>query len=288
MSFELLELGVMKKPLPQHVAIIMDGNGRWAETRGRNRTFGHLRGARVAREIIEACSERGIENLTLYTFSSENWLRPLEEVSFLMALLSRHLKRERANLIKNNIRFFAIGELDRLPASVLEEVNETICATANCTGLRLTFALSYGGRQDILAAARSASRDAMARIAPDLASGKISPEEAVRLAGESMTEKSFAARLQTGNARDPDLIIRTSGESRLSNFFLWQSAYSEIFITPTLWPDYGTQELEAALSWYQARERRFGRTSSQLTRANAPDTSDSTMASQSADAVTRA
>ncbi len=278
----------MKKPLPQHVAIIMDGNGRWAETRGRNRTFGHLRGARVAREIIEACSERGIENLTLYTFSSENWLRPLEEVSFLMALLSRHLKRERANLIKNNIQFFAIGELDRLPSLVLDEVSETIRATAKCTGLRLTFALSYGGRQDILGAARSAAQAMMAHLAPDLASGKISVEEAIRLAGESMTEKSFAAQLQTGGARDPDLIIRTSGEFRLSNFFLWQSAYSEIFITPTLWPDYGTQELDAALSWYQARERRYGRTSAQLARANSPDTVDSAKSSPAADAVTRA
>ena len=264
----------------------MDGNGRWAEARGRNRTFGPLRGARVAREIIEACSERGIENLTLYTFSSENWLRPLEEVSFLMALLSRHLKRERANLVKNNIQFFAIGELDRLSPSVLDEVNETIRATAKCTGLRLTFALSYGGRQDILAAARSASRDTMARLAPDLANGKISVEEAVRLAGESMTEKSFASRLQTCGARDPDVIIRTSGESRLSNFFLWQSAYSEIFITPTLWPDYGTQELDAALSWYQDRERRYGRTSAQLAPASSADTADSAN-TQVADAVIR-
>ena len=268
------------KPLPQHVAIIMDGNGRWAETRGRNRTFGHLRGARVAREIIEACSERGIENLTLYTFSSENWLRPLEEVSFLMALLSRHLKRERANLIKNNIQFFAIGELDRLPPLVLDEVNETIRATAKCTGLRLTFALSYGGRQDILGAARSAAQETMARLAPDLASGKISAEEAIRLSGELVTEKTFAARLQTRGARDPDLIIRTSGESRLSNFFLWQSAYSEIFITSTLWPDYGIQELDAALAWYQARERRYGRTSSQVASGNS--------LKPVADAVTRA
>jgi undecaprenyl diphosphate synthase len=270
----------VKKPLPQHVAIIMDGNGRWAETRGRNRTFGHLRGARIAREMIEACSERGIENLTLYTFSAENWLRPLEEVSFLMALLSRHLKRERASLIKNNIRFFAIGDLARLPASVLEEVNETIRATGHCTGLRLTFALSYGGRQDILGAARNSAQEIMARLAPDLAAGKVSAQEAVRLAGEAITENYFASRLQTAAVCDPDLIIRTSGEFRLSNFFLWQSAYSEIYITPTLWPDYGTQELDAALTWYQARERRYGRTSSQIAaKSMAPK-------SNSADAVT--
>jgi undecaprenyl diphosphate synthase len=234
--------------LPQHVAIIMDGNGRWAETRGRNRTFGHLRGARVAREIIEACSERGIENLTLYTFSSENWMRPLEEVSFLMALLSRHLKRERLNLVKNNIRFDAIGELSRLPATVLAEVNETIRATSACTGMRLTFALSYSGRQDILAAVRSLVAEGVA--------------------AESITEKSIEEKLQTAGMRDPDLIIRTSGESRLSNFFLWQSAYSELFITPTLWPDYTAIELDSAFAWYQSRERRFGRTTAQITRAN--------------------
>lgn len=232
------------KSLPQHVALIMDGNGRWAEVRGRNRTFGHLRGARVAREMIEACTERGIENLTLYTFSSENWLRPLEEVSFLMALLSRHLKRERANLVKNNIRFNAIGELGRLPPQVLDEVNETIRATMACTGMRLTFALSYGGRQDILAATKALIRSGV-------------PADAV-------TEKMLESHLCTHGMPDPDLIIRTSGESRLSNFFLWQSAYSEIFITPTLWPDYTPQELDEALSWYQTRERRFGRTTAQI------------------------
>lgn len=276
------------KSLPQHVAIIMDGNGRWAETRGRNRTFGHLRGARVAREIIEGCSERGIENLTLYTFSSENWLRPLEEVSFLMALLSRHLKRERANLIKNNIRFFAIGELARLPASVLEEVNETIRATAHCTGLRLTFALSYSGRQDILGAARSSTQAMMAQLAPDIASGKISVEDAIRKSAEAFSEKSFSKRLQTGDACDPDLIIRTSGESRLSNFFLWQSAYSEIYITPTLWPDYRTHELDVALAWYQARERRYGQTSSQLAAQGATSAQVTASADISANIVTRA
>lgn len=226
----------------------MDGNGRWAENRGRNRTFGHLRGARVAREMIEACSERGIEALTLYTFSSENWMRPLEEVSFLMALLSRHLKRERANLVKNNIQFHAIGELDRLPKSVREEVDETIRATTACNGMKLTFALSYGGRQDILAAVKSLVRDGVA--------------------ADVIDEATFESRLLTAGMRDPDLIIRTSGESRLSNFFLWQSAYSEIYITQTLWPDYTKEELETALSWYQTRERRFGRTTAQIASTN--------------------
>lgn len=258
----------MTKALPQHVAIIMDGNGRWAEVRGRNRTFGHLRGARVARETIEGCSERGIKNLTLYTFSSENWLRPLEEVSFLMTLLSRHLKRERANLVKNNIRFKAIGDLARLPENVLNEVNLTIAATAHCTGMNLTFALSYGGRQDILSASRKIAVATALEVAEKLASGEISKNEvaglAERLVSGSDFESRFESQLQTAGLRDPDLIIRTSGESRLSNFFLWQSAYSEIYITPTLWPDFDSNELGSALDWYRGRERRFGRTTAQL------------------------
>jgi undecaprenyl diphosphate synthase len=242
----------LKFNLPRHVAIIMDGNGRWAELRRRNRTFGHLRGARIAREIIEAASKRGITELTLYTFSSENWLRPLEEVSFLMALLSRHLKRERATLVKNQIQFRAIGELDRLPASVRAEVEETVRATAGCTGMKLTFALSYGGRQEILNAAKS--------LAAAAAKGEFDPST---ISDEQLTER-FQSGLLTNGMTDPDLVIRTSGEARLSNFFLWQCAYSEIYFTQTLWPDYGEEELEKALQWYGSRERRFGRTSAQI------------------------
>lgn len=241
---------------PAHVAIIMDGNGRWAELRGKNRTFGHLRGARVAREIIESCSRRGLKQLTLYTFSTENWLRPLEEVSFLMALLSRHLKRERANLVKNGIRFQTIGDIDRLPASVRAEVEETIRATEHCTGMLLTFALSYGGRQDIVGAAKT--------IAVRVAKGLLHADE--------ITEEVFSAELQTGvlskhfglTFSDPDLIIRTSGESRLSNFLLWQSAYSELYIDSVLWPDYSDSHLRMAFDWYSQRERRFGKTSAQV------------------------
>ncbi len=242
----------LKFNLPKHVAIIMDGNGRWAELRRRNRTFGHLRGARIAREIIEAASKRGLKELTLYTFSSENWLRPLEEVSFLMALLSRHLKRERATLIKNQIQFRAIGELDRLPASVRAEVEETVRATASCTGMKLTFALSYGGRQEILNAAK--------KMAVAAVSGEFDPST---ITDEQLNEK-FQSGLLTNGMTDPDLVIRTSGETRLSNFFLWQCAYSEIYFTQTLWPDYGEEELEKALHWYGSRERRFGRTSAQI------------------------
>lgn len=238
--------------LPKHVAIIMDGNGRWAELRGRNRTFGHLRGARIAREIIEAASKIGLQELTLYTFSSENWLRPLEEVSFLMALLSRHLKRERATLIKNHIRFNAIGDLNRLPAFVREEVDLTISATAHCTGMRLTFALSYGGRQDILSAARALAEQAVR--------GEFDP----RTLSQDDFSRRFESQLLTSGMSDPDLVIRTSGESRLSNFFLWQCAYSELYITSVLWPDYSESELTGALEWYAGRERRFGKTSAQV------------------------
>lgn len=230
----------------------MDGNGRWAELRGRNRTFGHLRGARVAREIIEACSKRGIEQLTLYAFSTENWFRPIEEVSFLMALLSRHLRRERANLIKNNIQFNAIGELTRLPTAVRVEVETTIAETADCDGMRLTFALSYGGRQEIV--------DTTAALLRDAAAGRLDPEQ--------FTEADFAAALhsrqQAPGLTDPDLVIRTSGETRLSNFMLWQCAYTEILFEDELWPDYTEAHLDAALDWYANRERRFGKTSAQV------------------------
>lgn len=246
----------MESNLPAHVAIIMDGNGRWAELRRRDRTFGHLRGARVAREVIEACSKLGVQNLTLYTFSTENWLRPLEEVSFLMALLSRHLKRERANLIKNGIRFQTIGELDRLPASVRAEVEATIEATRNCSGMLLTFALSYGGRHDILEAARSLMHDV----------------ELKKMSSNELTSEIFESRLQTHLATkalgrgyvDPDLVIRTSGESRLSNFLLWQCAYSELYFDPVLWPDFSEAHLRRAFDWFAERERRFGRTSAQI------------------------
>lgn len=231
---------------PRHVAIIMDGNGRWAELRRRPRTFGHLRGARIARETIEACAELGIENLTLYAFSTENWLRPLEEVSFLMALLSRHLRRERETLIKNNIRFRAIGELDRLPASVRAEVDKTIADTAHCTGLLLTFALSYGGRQDLVEATR--------KIALKVAAGELDPQQ--------IDENCVASHLATAGQPDPDLVIRTSGESRLSNFLLWQNAYAEFLVLPTLWPDFSREKLLEALAWYSQRERRFGKVSS--------------------------
>lgn len=233
--------------LPAHVAIIMDGNGRWAEMRRRDRAFGHLRGARVAKHTIETCAEMGIEQLTLYAFSTENWLRPKAEVSFLMMLLGRHMRKERSTLLKNNIRFSVIGEVSKLPPKILEEVEKTMAATSGCTGMSLTFALSYGGRQEIAEAARA--------LAIDVANGRLNADE--------INETTFAAKLQTAHMRDPDLIIRTSGEFRLSNFMLWQSAYSELYVTQTLWPDFDRAELLQAFKHFAGRERRFGRTSSQ-------------------------
>ncbi len=236
--------------LPRHLAIIMDGNGRWAELRRRDRTFGHLKGARVAKNIIETCVRMGIEQLTLYAFSTENWLRPKEEVSFLMMLLARHLRKERRTLMKNNVRFSVIGDPGRLPQVVLDEVHETIRQTSSNTGMSLTFALSYGARQEITAAIQS--------LAAEVAAGRIRPNE--------ITENMVGQYLQTSFMPDPDLIIRTSGECRLSNFLLWQAAYSELYITETLWPDFSDSELLKSFAHFRGRERRFGRTTEQIRR----------------------
>jgi len=226
----------------------MDGNGRWAEMRHRDRTFGHLKGARVAKEMIEHCAQIGVEYLTLYAFSSENWLRPKIEVAFLMTLLRRHLRKERKTLMKNNIRFSVIGDVDRLPGVVLEEISLTIEETRDNTGMNLVFALSYSGRQEIAAAMRS--------IAKSVAAGEIQPDE--------IDESMISANLQSSFMPDPDLIIRTSGEYRLSNFLLWQAAYSELYITHTLWPDFSIEELTRTLNQFTSRERRFGKTTAQV------------------------
>lgn len=234
--------------LPQHLAIIMDGNGRWATGRGHNRFFGHVRGAKAAKRIIEESTRLGIKNLTLFTFSTENWERPQEEVSFLMSLLARRLRRERSSLIKNNIRFRCIGELDRLPKSVLDEVQKTISETESCTGMNLVFALSYGGRQDLVEATK--------KVAAQVESGLLKPDQ--------ISEDLIKQNLATNFMPDPDLIIRTSGESRISNFFLWQAAYSEIYITPKMWPEFDETDLAQALATYARKERRFGKTSEQI------------------------
>ncbi len=230
-------------PKLRHLAIIMDGNGRWANSRGLDRAYGHVRGARVAKKMIESASERKIEFLTLYAFSTENWFRPLQEVNFLMRLLARHLKKERRSLIKNNIRFQTIGDLTKLPAPVQTEVLETIRATSECTGMNLIFALSYGGRQELT--------EAMKGLALQLQNKEIRIED--------ISEQLIQEHLFTRDLPDPDLIIRTSGEFRLSNFLLWQAAYSELYVTSTLWPDFKEKDLQLALDFYAGRERRFGK-----------------------------
>lgn len=226
----------------------MDGNGRWAKARGHNRFFGHVRGARVAKTLIEECARLKLRHLTLFAFSTENWFRPPEEVSFLMLLLARKLKRERALLMEQNIRFAVIGDLRRLPAYVRAEVIKTVETTQNNTGMLLTFALSYGGRQEIVQMAKSLVEKAKSGM----------------LDASGIDETVIAEHLPSSFLPDPDLIIRTSGENRISNFFLWQSAYSEIFFAEEAWPDFTVDHLHAALGRYANRERRFGRTSDQL------------------------
>ena len=232
---------------PKHIGIIMDGNGRWAKARGRSRTMGHVKGARVAKKIVTAAAEMGLKNLTLYAFSTENWLRPAVEVSFLMRLLDRYLKRETAKLVKENIQFTAIGELHRLPTDLFQAVQSTVEATRHCTGLRLTFALSYGSRREIVEAAKA--------LAQSVSAGQLKIDQ--------IDEATFARQLSTYPTPDLDLMIRTSGEQRISNFLLWQSAYAELYFTKTLWPDFSRQELLDIISDFATRERRFGRLNEQ-------------------------
>ena len=220
----------------------MDGNGRWAQVRGRPRTYGHIKGARVAKKIITACAERHPQNLTLYAFSSENWLRPAPEVFFLMNLLRRYLTKETATLVKQNIRFKAIGDMSKLPEDVIKAITYATQATSRNTGMNLIFAISYGSRQEITEAVR--------KLAQRVADGEMTPGE--------VDESSIHNSLFTTGFPDPDLIIRTSGEHRLSNFLMWQAAYSEFYFCETLWPDFTQQDLELALLSYLKRERRFG------------------------------
>jgi undecaprenyl diphosphate synthase len=226
----------------------MDGNGRWAKARMHSRVYGHIRGAKVAKSVIEECTRLGVKHLTLFAFSTENWFRPIEEVSFLMHLLRRQLIREKASLMKQNIRFRSIGDLDRMPKPVQDIVREVEQETAKNTGLVLTFALSYGGRQEITQMAKDLARR--------LLSGELEENE--------IDEAQIATMMPSSFLPDPDLVIRTSGESRISNFFLWQAAYSEIEFEQKAWPDFNIQDLHRILQSYSARERRFGRTPEQL------------------------
>lgn len=237
-----------KEKLPKHIAIIMDGNGRWAKKKSLNRISGHVRGVDAVREVVTACRELGIKILTLYAFSIENWKRPKEEVNALMGLLKDYLLKERGEMIQNGIRLSVIGRLEDLPRDVQEILNETMRLTQDCDGMVLNLALSYGGRSEIL--------HAVQRLLSDLRKKKIKPEE--------INQERFSQYLWTGGLSDPDLLIRTSGEFRISNFLLWQIAYTELYVTETLWPDFDRNELLKAIADYQSRERRFGLTSEQL------------------------
>ncbi len=234
--------------LPRHIAIIMDGNGRWAKQRGLPRIAGHREGVRSVRDIVEACGELGIEVLTLYTFSTENWRRPQKEVSALMKLLLKTLRKEINDLVKNNVRLLTIGNLEKLPKIAHQGMLEGIAATRENTGLKLNLALNYGGREEIVSAVQ--------KIALMIQQGKIQPQEIDR--------KMISQFLYTEGLPDPDLLVRTSGEYRISNFLLWQLAYTEIYITDVLWPDFRRQNLYDAIRDYQGRERRFGKVSEQL------------------------
>ena len=228
--------------LPTHVAIIMDGNGRWAKQRGLPRLEGHRKGVESVRAIVRACGELGIKYLTLYAFSVENWSRPKDEVDMLMKYLARFLRTEIAELSRSNVRLEAIGQIYRLPEFVQEQLRKTRQALAHNNGLTLVLALSYGGRAEIIEAVRG--------IAAKVKEGKLEPGE--------ITEQAFAQHLYTRAYPDPDLLIRTSGEMRLSNFLLWQISYTELVVTPTLWPDFRKPQFFEALEEYTRRHRRFG------------------------------
>ena len=236
--------------LPRHVAIIMDGNGRWARQRGLDRVEGHREGIHSVRAVVEACGALGIEVLTLYTFSTENWKRPRREVAALMRLLIRTVQTEVDELDKNNVRLQTIGRLEDLPRYAQRAVRRAIERLQDNTGLLVVLALSYSSRLEIAEAAR--------RLAEDAVAGRVKPDQ--------INPDLFARYLQTGDLPDPDLLIRTSGEMRLSNFLLWQLAYTELYITDILWPDFRKKEFYAAIEQYQHRERRFGMVSEQIRR----------------------
>jgi undecaprenyl diphosphate synthase len=234
--------------VPRHVAIIMDGNGRWATARGQSRNAGHRAGIQSVREVIRAARDHAIEVLTLYAFSLENWNRPRGEVSILMSLLEEYLEKELDEVMQHDGRVRTIGRLDRLPSATRRAVERAVERTADNRGMQVVFALSYGGRAEIVDAAR--------RIARDAEQGKLDPE--------SLDEKSFADYLYAPDLPDPDLLIRTGGEQRVSNFLLWQIAYTELHLSERMWPDFRRADFEAALADYQRRERRFGLTSEQV------------------------
>ena len=241
-------LNIDPKRLPRHVAIIMDGNGRWARARGLDRSEGHLEGVNTVRKITEAASEIGIKYLTLYTFSTENWNRPQEEVDALMNLIVIAIERETADLIKNNVRLTMIGDFGRMPDFARRRLSKCMDDTAQCTGLTLVLALSYSSRWEITEAVRN--------IAAKVQAGSLDPDD--------ITDDTISRNLSTADMPDPDLLIRTGGDFRVSNFLLWQIAYSEIYVTSTYWPDFTKDDFLDALEQFQSRERRFGLTSDQV------------------------
>jgi undecaprenyl diphosphate synthase len=234
--------------IPTHIAIIMDGNGRWAKRRGLPRVAGHREGVKSVRDVVEACAQLGVKYLTLFAFSTENWRRPKEEIDTLMKLLIKTLRSETEKLHKNDIRLMAIGDIDSLPKEVRQELKEAMEKTKNNKRMVLNLALSYSGRWEII--------EAVKEIARDVKKGKVKIEE--------IDDKLFSNYLKTAGIPDPDLLIRTSGELRISNFLLWQIAYTELYITDCLWPDFRRKHLYEAIRDYQRRERRFGMTSEQI------------------------
>ena len=237
-----------KNRLPRHVAIIMDGNGRWAKAKGKDRSFGHQEGVVSVRKIMDAVTQLGLKYLTLYTFSTENWNRPEEEVQALMSLLVSAIHRETPDMMKKNVRLTAIGDLSRLREDAYNTLQECIDTTSANTGTTLVLALSYSSRWEITRAAR--------QLAQEVLEQKINPND--------ITEAMVSDHLTTRNIPDPDLLIRTGGEKRISNFLLWQLSYAEFFFTDVFWPDFREEELYEAILYYQQRERRFGKTSEQL------------------------
>lgn len=242
----------MSETLPRHLAIIMDGNGRWATGMGRPRALGHEEGAKMVKRVVKHCAKKGIEYLTLFAFSTENWLRPKKEVNTLMRILVKSLRSELQTLVENDIQLRTIGDTKNLPQVAQSELEEVVAQTKSNTRMVLTLALSYGSRQEITSA--------MQEISAKVKKGLISPTD--------IDEKLINSHLYTCFMPEVDLLIRTSGEFRLSNFMLWQCAYAELYFTDTYWPDFDTQELDKALASYQKRERRFGKTTEQLQEFN--------------------
>jgi undecaprenyl diphosphate synthase len=239
---ELAAVGLTHERLPKHIAVIMDGNGRWARARGLPRIEGHRRGVKIVRLLVEECSRIGIEQLTLYCLSSENWKRPRKELDMLMHLLEQYVIEERSEIMRQNLRFSTIGRRDGLPDGVLREVQKTVDCSIKNEGMALCLALNYGSRAELVDAVQSIVRDALA--------GKVKPED--------VSEDLVARHLYTAGMSDPDLVIRTAGEMRISNFLLWQISYAELWVTQKCWPDFRKPELIEALKDFASRDRRFG------------------------------